>query len=233
MVEINGQPFLDFIIKYSLKFGFGHFILCIGYMSDLIMNHYRRRKDLGRISFSVEKEPLGTAGAVKNAAGLIKTEPFMVMNGDSFCGVNLAAFLAFHQEKKSFLSMVVSQAENSGDYGALKTDPFDQIVEYREKANGGKAGINAGIYLFNRSVLCMIPTNRAYSLEYDLFPRLVGGEFYGFNVPEVMIDIGTPERLEEASSFLRGKEISFGPQSQLDEAKTKKKGDPKNSLGRP
>lgn len=201
MVEINGQPFLDILINYAQTFGFGRFILCVGHMSGFIMDYYRRKETAGQISFSVENELLGTGGAVKNAEKLIGTNPFMVMNGDSFCPVNLSEFIDFHERKRAIVSMVVSRIEDSRDYGALMLDNSKKIAQYAEKKKDG-GYINAGIYLFERAVFSIIPPGIKYSLEYDLFPKLVGQDFYGFPTSESMIDIGTPDRLANAEKFL-------------------------------
>lgn len=204
MAEINGRPFLDILINYIEGFGFKRFILSVCYMTDSIKNYYRDKVHSIEIIFSCENEPLGTGGAVKNAEKLILSNPFLVMNGDSFCPVDMNQFVDFHNQKNALLSVVIVESNNSSDFGQIILDDSQRIIRFEEKKRrNGKSFINAGIYLFKRDVLSMIPPNIKYSLEYDLFPNLIGKEFYGFYTKEKLIDIGTPERYEEARKFLK------------------------------
>jgi len=89
MAEINGTPFLDLLIDHIAKFGFKHFILCTGHMGETIENRYAGKKPAINIEISREIQPLGTGGALKNGSQLITSNPFLVVNGDSFCAVDL------------------------------------------------------------------------------------------------------------------------------------------------
>jgi len=202
MAEINGHPFLDILLKYIAGFGFRRFILCAGHLSDNIREYYKNQKINYNIIFSHEHSQLGTGGAIKNAESLILNSPFLVMNGDSFCPIDLLQFIDFHLRKEALSSMVVVEAQNVGDCGMITLDNFYKVIQFEEKKRIDKrAYINAGIYLFEKDVLSIIPPDTKYSLEYDLFPRLVGSKFFGFITKEKFIDIGTPERLEYARSF--------------------------------
>lgn len=203
MADINGVPFLDILVAYLRQFGFRRFILCTGYMSDFIKKHYPV-KDLGyEIVFSEENAPLDTGGAVKNAEKYIKSASFLIMNGDSFCPANLLKFFDFHNKKKALVSMVVVRSDNSGDYGSIILDESGSIVSFVEKAiNQNNSYVNAGIYFFRKEIIDRIPPGRKFSLEHDLFPRLSYREFYGYVTEKKLLDIGTPERYEQAKRCL-------------------------------
>lgn len=202
MVEINQRPFLDTVINYVWKYGFRRFILCVGYMAEVIQSYYIKKAGPQEILFSYEDKPLGTGGAVKNAEKLILSNPFLVMNGDSFCAVDLLQFFGFHLKKGALVSIVVAGAEDSEDYGLVTMDNSGRIMRFAEKEREReKAFINAGIYLFKKDILSLIPAPARYSLERDLFPKLVGQEFYGHITEEELIDIGTPERYEQARRY--------------------------------
>lgn len=204
MAEINNRPFLDILIEHISSYGFKRFILCTGYRADFIQEYYNHAKTSQKILFSEETIPLGTGGAVKKAEKFIQSNPFLVMNGDSFCPVNLNEFVDFHKQNDSLLSMVIVESENLKDFGLLALDSAQKIINFKEKIERrGKSYINAGIYLFDKDVLSMIPQHVKYSLEYDLFPKLVGGKFYGFITKENLMDIGTPERYEHAKKFFK------------------------------
>ena len=199
MALVNGRPFLDLLISYLSGFGFRRFILCVGYMAEYIIEYYSARTAGPReIMFSNETAPLGTGGAVKNAAGFIAGDSFLVLNGDSFCPVDFPAFVDFHAGNGSLVSMVLCSAENPEDFGSVVMESSNRIVRFSEKRPEKKAWINTGVYIFNERVLAMIPLDRVYSLEYDLFPQLVGKDFFGFPTAGKVLDIGTPSRLEEA-----------------------------------
>ncbi|UCG58686.1 MAG: hypothetical protein JSU70_04065 [Phycisphaerales bacterium] len=150
----------------------------------------------------LEKMNSSFAGTLKNAEELIRSEPFLVTNGDSFCAVDLAQFYEFHLSREALMSMVVVKSEDPADYGSVSLDPSQQIVGFREKGQAERDGyVSAGIYFFRTEILSLIPANTEHSLEYDLFPQLVDRQCYAFVSHERLIDIGTPERYEWASQY--------------------------------
>ncbi len=203
MAEINGIPFLDILINYYLGFGFKRFIMCVGYMADFIESYYKEKRCDGlEMLFSREDALLGTGGAVKNAEKLINNDSFFVLNGDSFCPVDLTRFVHFHTLKRALLSMALAETDAPADFGQIILDESGRVTQFKEKSGGNSSSfINAGIYLFDKKILSIIPPGRKYSLEYDLFPTLIGKEFYGFVTGERLLDIGTPERYETAKRF--------------------------------
>jgi len=197
MAEINGRPFLDILIGYIKNYKFKRYILCVGYMRDIIKEYYEKKKNEMTILFSEEREPLGTAGAIKNAEKLIQSEVFLVLNGDSICKIDLNDFLRFHNSKRALLSIVLTTIENPTDYGVIKLDKNQKILGFSEKTIAcGISLVNAGIYFMNRAVLGDIPSGQKFSLEYDLFPKILDKGIYGYVTDKRLIDIGTPERLE-------------------------------------
>jgi D-glycero-alpha-D-manno-heptose 1-phosphate guanylyltransferase len=197
MAEVNGRPFLDMTIEHASGCGFSHFVFCTGYMGDFIEAYYSGIDGPFRISLSQEKRPLGTAGAVKNTEHLIESDPFIVMNGDSFCPIDLREFYKFHKDKGAEVSMVVTRMEGAGDYGTIQVDEAGRIEGYEEKTGKG-AYVNAGIYCMDKKILSTIPADKVCSLERDVFPALVPRRFYAFVTAFDFIDIGTPDRYREA-----------------------------------
>lgn len=206
MAEINCHPFLDILIDYVASFGFKRVILSVCYMADYIKDYYRNKRFPCEILFSQENEPLGTAGAVKQAENSVQSNPFLVLNGDSFCPVDLLHFLDFHSKNGALVSVVVVESEDVRDFGTISLDDSQRIVRFEEKKEGKKSFINAGIYLFQKEVFSLIPSHVRYSLEHDLFPTLVDQKFYGYVTQEKLIDIGTPARYEQAKRILHHKD---------------------------
>lgn len=202
MAQIGRRPFLDILIDYFSSFGFRRFVLCTGHRSQIIREHYGRRSDSLEFVISDEPSPLGTAGAVKNAEACIETNPFLVANGDSFCPVNLTEFFDFHLARRAVMSMAVVESGNRSDAGLVAVDDCQRIVGFEEKGSRRHGRyVNAGIYLFQKEILSLIPANTKYSLEYDLFPKLVCKDSFAYICREPLIDIGTPARYELAKEY--------------------------------
>jgi NDP-sugar pyrophosphorylase family protein len=202
MAQIGPRPFLDILIDYFSSFGFSRFVLCTGHRSQSIREHYGRRSDSPEFVISQEPVPLGTAGAVKNAEAFIKSDPFLVANGDSFCPTDLAEFRDFHSAKGGVMSMAVVESESRNDAGHVAVDDDQRIVGFEEKGPGRRGGcVNAGVYLFQKEILSLIPANTKYSLEYDLFPKLVKAVSFAHICREPLIDIGTPARYKRAKEY--------------------------------
>lgn len=209
MAQIGDKTFLDILIAYVAGFGFRRFVLCTGYKQSFISDHYKNIFKELEIVISEESEPLGTAGAIKNAQKHIRNDKFLAMNGDSFCQMDLCAFLDFHESKKALTTIALIAKDDPSDYGTVQLDDNSKIVSFKEKIKEkvkvktsdstlNKGLINAGIYLFHRSILDKIPGSKKYSMEYDLFPSLLVGDIYGYITEGTFIDIGTPERYKEA-----------------------------------
>ena len=212
MAEINDRPFLDILIDSFAQFGFRRFILCAGYMSDIIREYYTETTaSVGwgsphhsrRFIISEENKPLGTAGAIKNAAEHIRSDTFLIANGDSFCSADLSAFYDFHSARHALMSMVVIETQNTGDCGMVSLDDSQRITGFEEKDQQSHSRyINAGVYLFQKEALSLIPENTAFSLEKHLFPRLIEQNCYAYPTEGRLFDIGTPERLAAAIKHL-------------------------------
>ena len=204
LAKIGEKTFLDILIDDLRRSGFKNIILCIGYLKKAIKDHIINKNDYN-ISFSEEDVPLGTGGALKKAEPMIKSSPFIVMNGDSICKINFHDFYNFHLDKMATLSMALVQTTSSQDFGSVVLDESNRIVSYREKeANLGEPLINAGVYLMEREIFSLMPDQDRFSMEYDFFPQLAGGRLFGFAVDGELMDIGTPERYKKANYLIRG-----------------------------
>jgi NDP-sugar pyrophosphorylase family protein len=203
MAEIGERPFLDILIDSFAEFGLRRFVLCAGYMSDIIRDYYGNQGGSREFVISEEYKPLGTAGAIKNAAELIHSDTFLVANGDSFCSADLAAFHDFHSARNASMSMVVIETKNTGDCGLVSLDDSQRIIGFEEKNQQSQSRyINAGIYLFEKEALSLIPANASFSLERELVPKIIERGCYGFATASRLFDIGTPERFAAAIKHL-------------------------------
>ncbi len=203
MAKIKRRPFLSILIDFIASYGFKRFILCTGYKADIVERYYSQRYNNLIIEFSREEKPLGTGGAIKNAKKYIKSNPFLVANGDSFCKINLKEFVDFHFKKVALISMAVTNTDICDDYGVITINGLQRIVEFNEKAKGYKNRlINAGVYLLQREIFSLMPRKNNFSIERDFFPQIIKRNLYAFETQESVTDIGTPERYEKAKHLL-------------------------------
>lgn len=207
LAPIGKNKFLDILIAQLFKQGFRRFILCIRYKGMQIKKYYYNSPYLKYLVFSEEKRLLGTGGAIKNAMRYLKSKNFLVINGDTFCELDYKLFLKFHYNKNFPLaSMVLTKKIGRKNYGMVKINKELKITAFNEKSSHTKAEfINAGIYLFNKSLLSLIPEKQKYSLEYKLFPSLINSDFFGYVSNNRFYDIGTKFGFNKALEFFQDK----------------------------
>lgn len=206
LAPVNGKPFLDIllhILDRSEKTG--KVILAVGYMADKIIERYRDSNAYRfRIAFSVETDPLGTGGAVKKALGYSETDNVLVMNGDSYVEVDLEEMFAAHSARNAALTVVIKEVPDAGRYGRVLIDAGGRVVSFEEKrVDAGSGYVNAGVYLLNRNLFEKVEEEKAFSLEKELLPAILGEAVYGFVSQGKFIDIGIPETYFMSGDYLK------------------------------
>ncbi len=194
MVPINGRPFLEYLLLQLRNHGITKVTLCIGHRGDTIEKYFGGGECLGLdVNYSREMELLGTGGALKLAASLIRSPTLLVLNGDSFCHLDLRQLVRYHVRKHALATIAVSYVADAARFGSVRRARHGEIIGFLEKEQSpGPAYVNAGIYVFDSSLLDLIPANIPISLERDVFPRLIGQRFYSMENPGFFADIGTP-----------------------------------------
>jgi len=208
MALIANRPFLEYLILQLKQYGFTDIVLCIGYLGEKVKEYFGDGDRWGvHISYSWEKELLGTGGAIKLAGKLVKEENFLVMNGDSFLNVNLKKLIDYHLKQRALATMALAEVENPLRYGAVEINERGEIKSFVEKEQSSRSRlINGGIYVLNKKIFDYIPVGKV-SLEKEVFPKLIGKRFYGMPTKGFFIDIGVPEdykRLEASPNILLG-----------------------------
>ncbi len=196
MADVNGKPFLDFHIEHLKGQGVERIILCTGYKSEEVENYYRSRDNDIAIDFAREFEPLGTGGAIKNAEPLIESDPFVVLNGDSFCAFDLNALLKEYFKEERLASIVVGCKKDVSDYGTVEVNGDGLVTAFKEKTQTKQEGfVNAGVYCFSGEIFLSFPEGDKFSLERDVFPQLTQAKNISSVVmEEEFFDIGTPKK---------------------------------------
>jgi len=197
LVPVLNRPVMEHMIAYLRQFGVEDIILTLNYLPDAIRSYFGDGSDFGvRLTYCFEKEPLGTAGAVKNAAAYLDT-PFIVLNGDDvFLEMDLHEVCKVHQKKKAKATIFLTQVKNPSAFGVVETDENGWVLRFIEKPPPGTETtnwINAGGYLLDPEVLEYIPENQHYMFEKGLFPALLqaGEPVLSYRYPRYWIDMGT------------------------------------------
>jgi D-glycero-alpha-D-manno-heptose 1-phosphate guanylyltransferase len=200
---VKGRPFIEYLLDQIIAAGFKDAILCVGYLADQIEQHLGLKYKSLNISYSREVELRGTAGAIIQALPLVRSDSFLVMNGDSYCDVNLTEFREWHVRKSASISIALTEVDDTSRYGLVEVDNNARVTGFKEKtASSGRGLVNAGIYLLDTEIVAPLPQGQVLSLERDVFPAHLGKNFYGWIAPhQIFIDIGTPESYTSAQGL--------------------------------
>lgn len=196
MAPVNGEPFLNYQLRYLKHFGVTNIILSVGYLSEKIRDYYQASFLDMNITYVVETSPLGTGGGIRLALEECTENEVLVLNGDSFFEVDLRLFEDLHASGQAQFSLALRQVESAARYGTIVTNAAQRIVSFTEKTGKEEAGIiNGGVYLLNKQLFMEhTEAGRIFSIEKDFFEAqldklvLKGFEFKGY-----FIDIGIPE----------------------------------------
>ncbi len=197
MLPVAGKPMLEHIIDRAKEEGFGHFVLTIHYLGQLIEEYFGNGERLGvRIDYLKETTPLGTAGAL----GLLNPRPelpFIVTNGDVMSDVKYGELLDFHSRHAAAATMAVRLYEWQHPFGVVQTSGLD-IIGFEEKPIS-RTHINAGIYALNPEALNVIAPNNSYDMP-SLFEQLQseGKRTVAYPMHEPWLDVGRPDDLKLA-----------------------------------
>ena len=193
MFPLGHEPILEHTIKWLKKYKIKEIVISSSYLSEDIKEYFKDGKNIGvNITHITSKRPLGTAGQLKRTEKVLK-KSFIALYGDSIFNFSISKALKYHNEKKSFLTMVLNYYETTFKYGFIKLDNRNKIKEWDEKPIM-KGLINTGFYIMNRNVMEYIPKNRKYemnSLIYDLIKQKKN--IYGYTIKNDIIDIGNKD----------------------------------------
>ncbi len=199
------RPFLAYMIEWLAGHGVSEVVLACGFLPDVLREALAGEEERAgvAISYVVEPERRGTAGAIRFAADQLGDrldDRFLALNGDVLTDLDLTALMQAHGGSGAQATIALHPVEDSSAYGLVSTDTSGKVLAFTEKTGEAVPGeINAGMYVLERSVLDLIPPDEEVSIERDVFPRLVGDGLHGLRLDGYWMDIGTPQRYLEAS----------------------------------
>ena len=177
MLPVAGVPVTVHQITRARDAGVTRIVLGTSYKAD-VFKEFIDASDLGiEVVIATEDEPLGTGGAIRHVLPYLESgadEPVLVFNGDILSGLDIAGLVRTHQETQSDVSLYLTTVEDPRAFGLVPTDANGRVIQFLEKPQTPEElvtdQINAGCYVFKRSVIDSIPTGRPVSVERETFP---------------------------------------------------------------
>lgn len=210
MAPVAGKPFLSYVIDYLERQGIEEFIFALGYKSGHFEDFLHtklpadpsKNVDL-RCQLSIEAEPLGTGGAIRLACTKATERTVLVLNGDTFFGVQIRDLDSFHHQHNTPCTLSLKPMENFDRYGVVELNPDNSIRDFREKQFYTSGLINGGVYALDKDQFLSAPLPEKFSFEKDYLERQDSRRpLYGLVQDEYFIDIGIPEDYERAQKEL-------------------------------
>ena len=204
LLPIANRPHIEHVLDLLVRHGVSEVALLTSYLAESFAGTIERASQQGvSIELTHEVEPLGTAGALKNAESLVGDETFLALNGDVLTDVDIGVLVDRHHERDAEVTILLAPVDDPSAFGVVPTDEEGRVLGFLEKPPRDEAPtdlINAGVYVLEPSVLARVPSGVS-SAERELFPALVeeGARVYAMAVPSYWMDIGTPEKYLQAN----------------------------------
>ncbi|MFH8606731.1 sugar phosphate nucleotidyltransferase [Streptomyces sp. NPDC018029] len=212
MVPAAGVPFLAHQLARLAAAGVDHVVLATCHLAEVFEPYFGDGAAYGlELEYAVEDAPLGTGGAIRHAGRRLRSgsdEPVLVLNGDILSGVDIRGLVAAHRERGADVTLHLARVDDPRAFGLVPTDADGRVLAFTEKPRTPEEivtdQINAGAYVFRRSVIDAIPGGRAVSVERETFPGLLasGAYLHGLVEDAYWLDLGRPEALVQASADL-------------------------------
>ena len=201
MAPVAGKPFLAYILDYLETQFVDHVILSLGYKHEVVIDWLRVKAFTFKVSWVIEREPLGTGGGIKMALQKAKNPAVYILNGDTFFDVNLRAMQGLLTEDTQAV-LALKPLQNFDRYGTVTLNEQHTITAFEEKQAKAAGLINGGIYLLKKAVLLTHNYPTAFSFEKAfLEPEAQNQTLKGLEQDGLFIDIGIPEDFERAQTI--------------------------------
>jgi NDP-sugar pyrophosphorylase family protein len=214
MAPVAGRPFLEWVVRRLARQGIPKVLLSTGHLTEVVERHFQPQPVAGVVTRCFpETRPLGTGGGFLNAVRLSgeKPEAWLVLNGDSLVFADLTLAAAELSNPAVAGVVIGCSVADASRYGTLAIGPASELRGFTEK-RPGRGVINAGIYLLRDSLIRQFPGTLPLSFEQEVFPQLIarGALLKVCAVETPFLDIGTPESLRQAESFVEANRAQFG-----------------------
>jgi NDP-sugar pyrophosphorylase family protein len=204
LLPIANRPHIEHVFDLLQRHDVNAAVLLTSFLAEAFAQTVTSAADRGmEVQICREETPLGTAGALKNAARIVGKETFLAMNGDVLTDADLSALVEFHRAGGGMATMLLTPVEDPSQFGVVATDDRGCVRTFIEKPPKGEAPtnlINAGVYVLEPEVLEWIPEGEEHSAERQLFPALVEQrELFALSTEAYWLDVGTPSKYLQAN----------------------------------
>lgn len=206
---VNHKPFLHYIIDYFQSQGVTRFIFALSHHAQMVIDDVKQSYPELDVAFSIEQEPLGTGGAIKQALSHCQEKFALVANADSFIECDLHQFIEFANNKHSELSIICTKVNDISRFGAANIDEHNQLIGFYEKGKPGEGYINAGIYWLNTHHPALLDKPIKFSFENDILASIEVKKF-AFKTEGLFFDIGTPDDFTGSQQLVALNKELFG-----------------------
>jgi len=212
MLPVAGYACTEHQIALARKAGVGRIILGTSYRAEVFEEYFGHGENFGvELVYAVEDEPLGTGGAIRNAASHLTCDPddpVVIFNGDVLTGLDISGLVQKWRDANADVALYLTRVADPRAYGLVPTDANGRVLEFLEKPTTPEEivtdQINAGCYIFKRSVIDSIPSDRPVSVERETFPALLAADRMVIGVVDdgYWLDLGTPLAFAKGSADL-------------------------------
>lgn len=203
MLPVGGRPLLEHLVCRLRDHGVREIAVNLHHRAEVIRDHFGDGSAFGvSITYSYEKDLLGSAGGVKKVESMFDG-PFFVVYGDVLSNLDLTALARFHRARDAALTMAVFPAGEPTRCGIAQMDEDGRVRRFREKPPADEVfspWASAGIFVAEPRVLRFVPPGVPFDFGADLIPLLIDSDLpvYGFAADGYVLDIGSPERYRQA-----------------------------------
>jgi mannose-1-phosphate guanylyltransferase len=216
LIPVANRPMIEYVLAKIKSTGYRDLVVTLSYMKNQIKSLLQNDCPELNIKYSVEKEPLGTAGGVKKASKYLN-DTFFVLSGDVLVDVNLNELLEFHREKKALVTMLLTPVDNPSHFGIAVRDDKKQVIKFLEKPSPREVFskiANTGTYILEPEILDYIETKKGeIDFSQDIFPQLIEEKkgVYGYLLEGYWNDVGRPKTYLQANYDVLNKKITPEP----------------------
>lgn len=195
MVSLFDRPVMEHTLLLLRKHGIRQVFVTLSYKAREIIDYFGGGSRWGmRIHYSIEDEPMGTAGGVRRFADLLR-DTFLVVSGDAVTDFDLSEAVEFHRRRGAVATMCLYSVEDPTPFGIVETDSDGRVRRFLEKPSLSEVftnTVNTGIYVLEPYALRFVPEEQPFDFSRNLFPRLLANNdpFFGFRVSGYWCDIG-------------------------------------------
>jgi NDP-sugar pyrophosphorylase family protein len=198
LLDIGGKPFITNVLDHLAANGTTEIVLAVSFQWQKLRDALGETWRGLPLHYSVEAEPLGTGGAVRQAMHQMGWTEAIVANGDTLLRMDPRLLRDAASQHSADLVLALIQVNDASRYGCVRVGVDSRVLEFEEKGQSGKGLINAGLYWIRAGVLDKGPDG-VFSLERDLMAAQVNDlAMYGVATSSYFIDMGIPEDLERA-----------------------------------